>query len=162
MSKIAKKDLVSIRPGVESDLSFIYSTFMKSLYFGNTLQKKVDGAPWHPNHAELKIIRRAPFDLFSQIREETFYQNYQKVIERLIRKPGVQVFIACLKEDPDVILGYSIFQPKILHFVFVKDVWRRIGLARDLIPPDIEYLTHLTKVGRSIAPKQWEYNPFLI
>lgn len=157
-----KKDLVQIREGLKSDLSFIRSTFLKSLYFGNQLQKKVNGKAWYPSPDEKEVLRRAPIDLTSQIREETFYQNYEQMIDHLTAKPKVEVKIASLIDDPDVILGWSIYEPKILHFVFVKEVWRRIGLAKDLIPPGIQYMTHLTKVGRSIAPKAWEFNPFLI
>lgn len=79
--------------------------------------------------------------------------------------------VACLKDDPDVILGYSVWQDdiddeKILHWLHVKGGWRNIGLGKSLIPANVKTITHLTKSGlgmrASMEKWDWQYNPFLI
>jgi GNAT superfamily N-acetyltransferase len=89
-------------------------------------------------------------------------ENYHRIVEGLITQGIIKV--ACLKEDPDVILGYAIFSKTYpaLHFVFVKSAWRGIGIARSLVPKETKVVTHLTKVGLSILKKNptLVFNPF--
>jgi len=51
----------------------------------------------------------------------------------------------------DTILGYSILLPEAVAWVFIKDRWRGIGLAKDLVPDTTKVFTHYNKVGLSIA-----------
>lgn len=77
--------------------------------------------------------------------------------------PKTQIKIACLNEDPDVILGYSVMEgDHTLHFVFIKEIWRKMGIAKQLVPKSVVTTTHLTKVGRMAKPKSWRYDPFLL
>jgi hypothetical protein len=71
--------------------------------------------------------------------------------------------VACLKDDADTILGYSVIEGKRLHWVFVKRVWRKIGIGASLVPPFIDSVSHLTEIGKSILEKQKGviFNPFL-
>lgn len=132
----SQKDLVSFRPHAESDKNFIYATWLRGLYYGS--------------------------EFFREMNQNQFFAIYQTLLDRLLSKPGLTIQVACLKEDSDVILGYAAFEPGILHFVFVKDVWRKMGIAKDLVPESIRITTHLTKVGRSLKPVTWTFNPFLI
>jgi hypothetical protein len=88
-------------------------------------------------------------------------EHYHKVINYLIDKKTINIRVACLKDDPTVILGYAIFEGDTLHWVFIKKSWRNIGLAKDLVPKDIKIVTHLTSVGLSISKRKgFEFNPF--
>ncbi len=129
-----KKDLVSIRGPRPDDVSFIYASWLRGLYYGDT---------W-----------------FGEIPKDVFMANYHRVLEAILTKADVRV--ACLKDDPDVILGYSVAYGPILHWIFVKSAWRNIGIGKSLTDFKIEAATHLTKVGRSLKPKDCVYNPFLI
>lgn len=122
------QQLYEIRDYRPEDRAFVTSTFLKGLYYGDS---------W-----------------FSLIEKTSFMHNYSKVIEALIDKQA-QVKVACLKDDSDVILGYSILSPnhRVIHFVFVKARWRKIGIARSLIPPKPIAITHLTKLGLSLLTK---------
>jgi hypothetical protein len=133
-----KTELITLRVMVESDKNFVMSTIMKGLYYGES---------W-----------------FSEIPKQTFMIEYHKVIEFLLNKPTTHVVVACLREDPDVILGYSICTaPDIAHWVFIKKSWRGIGIANSLVPKDVRYATHLTKTGLSIIRKKnIDFNPFMI
>jgi hypothetical protein len=129
-----KKSLITIRSYKPDDYNFILATWLRGLYYGN--------------------------DWFGKIPKEIYMDRYHKVIDAILRKPTIQASLAVLLEDPDVILGYSIYEPDILHWVYVKTAWRRIGIAKDIVPRGTNTVTHLTKIGDQIR-KQMEFNPFL-
>jgi hypothetical protein len=133
------KDIVLIRTATPSDENLIFSTWLKGLYYGN--------------------------DWFREIPQDLYYENYHKVVTAIIAKPSTCVIVACMKEDADTVLGYSVWEKReekyVLHWVFTKPVWRKLGLAKSLIPKEVSLVTHLTKVGRSIKPKEWVFDPFL-
>lgn len=132
------KGLYNIRDMVEGDKHFIYSTFLRGLYYGDS---------W-----------------FSLIPKQIFMDNYKKVIEGLIFSPNTTINIACLKDDPNVILGYSITSADFttIHYVFVKTVWRKKGIAKSLLPHSPKEITHLTTLGKILMPKFKDviFNPF--
>lgn len=142
------EELIKIRPLADTDKNFIYSTWLNALYYGNRWAK------------DIEPVTGAPIDIFGEIDEPAFYLNYRAVIDRLLSRCGTMV--ACLKEDEDVILGYCVTEPEILHFIFIKDAWRRAGIAKKLVPKGIKAVTHLTKLGYYAKRKSWKYNPFLI
>ncbi len=133
---IKKKDLIAIRPGAPEDKNLIYTSWLKGLRFGNN---------W-----------------FELIDKDAYYENYQKVLDRVFSKPTIKIIIACLKDDPEIILGYSVSEPGILHWVYVKTLWRKLGIAKDLIPQDITTVTHITKIGAAIKPARIVFDPFLL
>lgn len=125
---------VTIRAAQESDLPFIFSTWLKGLYHGN--------------------------EFFSLINKEAYFSNYHAVVTQILMRSTVQV--ACLIEDPDVVLGYSVSKGGTLHWVFVKKAWRKLGIAKMLVPASIDTVTHLTKIGQSLRKPGWAFNPFQI
>lgn len=130
-----KSDLIVIRDARPEDLNLIYATFLRSLYFGES---------W-----------------FTIIPKNIFMEHYHKVIDYIIKKPTTTIKIACQKEDHNEIVGYSLYEGDKLHFVFVKKIWRSIGIAKDLVPTDIKVVTHLNKVGLSIIRNRpIDFNPF--
>lgn len=122
----------------ESDRSFILATWLRGLYYGDS---------W-----------------FSLIPKRAFMEAYHIILERILANPIIVIKVACLKEDSDVILGYSVyhkvFKGLALDWVFVKSAFRNIGVAKMLVPDDVVCCTHLTKVGKAIKPKNCEFNPF--
>lgn len=132
--------MYSIRLTEPADKNFVMSAFLRSVYH--------DGS-W-----------------FSKIPEKIFMSVYRLMGEKLYSSPACLVAIACLPEDPDVILGFSIvsIDGTLLHWVYVKKKWRRYGIATKLIPPTITTVTHLNKLGEELIKKQnlnWIFNPFL-
>jgi hypothetical protein len=138
--------LYEVRDSKEEDKNFILATFLRGLYYGDS---------W-----------------FSLIPKDIFMANYKQVAQTLVSSPKVTIKVACLKEDPDVILGYSILSNdfKTIHWVYVKSsklkdgtTWRRKGIGRSLVPQYPETVTHLTKLGHSLLTKfnGAVFNPFL-
>lgn len=137
-TSIDRSQLVAIREGREADLPFIYSSWLKGLRYGNS---------W-----------------FNLIDQDIYFKTYHAVIDRLLNTPGVLVRVACLKDDADVILGFSVFSGTKLHWVFCKDRWRHIGLAKLLVPTNIDTVTHVTKTGVGLLEKRKhiKFNPFVL
>jgi len=139
---INKKDLYITRAVVPGDVNFIMATFLRGLYYGDS---------W-----------------FREIPKDIFMENYHAILERILSNPRTIIAVACLKEDQDVILGYSVycntFTGVNLHWVFVKNAWRGIGIGKSLVPSSTNVVTHLTKSGLGIIKKHKEivFNPFAV
>jgi hypothetical protein len=135
---IAKEDLVLVRPGTQADESFIFATWLQGLRHGNELYKLIEA--------------------------DTYYRQYHRVIESILNAPGVKVSVACLKESPDVILGYAVHRGDALHWVHVKKAWRGIGIAKSLAPPNLKTVTHVNRLGVSYVNNHpgLVFNPFAI
>lgn len=120
------------------DKSFIFSTFLRGLYYGS--------------------------DFFKEVDKEAFMAHYHKVLDHVLNQPGTSVEIACLEDAPNVILGYIIYKDNRLDWIFVKKAWRGIGIAKRLTPGKINTITHLTTIGKSILKKHKgiKFNPFAI
>lgn len=130
--------LYNIRDAKPEDFNFILATFLRGLYYGDS---------W-----------------FSLIPKQIFMANYKKVAEALVLSPKTTVKIACLKEDENVILGYSILSNDYMtiHWVFVKSAWRHKGIAKSLVPKYPTSVTHLTTLGKQLLTKfdNISFNPF--
>lgn len=144
-----KKDLITCRPGAHTDMAFIYRSTLMGTYHGNRPRK---GQAVDP---------KCPVDYFSSINQDTFMEKYHDYLQQLFDRPGTEIKVACLVEEPDVILGFSVFCRGVLHFVFVKPDWRNIGIGRDLCPSDIQSVTGFTRVGDVIRRKKgWVFSPW--
>lgn len=130
-----KKDLIIVRPFKEDDYNFIISTWLKGLYYGN--------------------------DWFEKIDKEAYMTHYHAFINSILSRPNIKVNVSALKEDEDVILGYSILEGPKLHWIYVKEAWRRLGISKDLITHPISTVTHITRLGDQLRPKTIKFNPFL-
>ncbi len=133
---IAKSELFSIRDYLPEDLHFILSTWLRGLFYNSNTFRGID--------------------------KKSFFQHYEPVLRRLIASSRGR--IACLVEDPSVILGYAFYEiPKldvILHYIYVKQAFRRIGIAKDLMPMKINQVTHLTLLGQKILESHFKHIKF--
>lgn len=145
---MANKDSTGyiIRDAIASDRNFIFATWLRGLYYGDS---------W-----------------FTKIPKPIFMENYHRVIERILDQPNTHVKVACLADDPDVILGYSVYRQikvddadvNVLDWVFIKSAWRKIGIGKKLTPENLRAFTHLTKLAGDIIKVKIPgliFNPFL-
>lgn len=128
------KPLIQIRDAKLEDQAFIFSSFLKGLYYGNEWLRCID--------------------------KNTFMDKYKQILTHLIIKS--QTKVACLESDPNTILGYAIYESGILHYVFIKPTFRKFGIAKQLIPDNIVYITHLTKIAKQLKKSGWKYDPWRI
>lgn len=137
-----KSDLITTRTPVAEDAAFILSTWLKGLLYGGDA-----------------LYRKIPKDIY--------YANHHKVLEKILSSPSTTVKIACLKEDPEVILGYIVYRTfesqSVIDWIFVKKNWRGIGIANSLFPHNVYAVTSLTKAGESIMQKHSKvvFNPYI-
>lgn len=111
----------------------MYATWLRGLYYGESA--------------------------YSDTPKDSFFANYAKVIEALLSRSHCQV--ACLSQDPTVVLGYVVFAGSTIHWIFVKKAFRKMGIGRALLPErSITTVTHLTKLGKALKPSNWTYDPF--
>ncbi|TXH10163.1 MAG: N-acetyltransferase [Spirochaetes bacterium] len=93
---------------------------------------------------------------------EIYKSEQDNLIDRLIR--GSRIVVAFLEEVPDEILGYSISTPEVCHWVYVKGVYRRRGIASQLMPHSLKYFSHWPdSSGRKFFEKfGLQFNPYTI
>lgn len=94
-----------------------------------------------------------------------FQQQHIPIIGHLMRR--AQIRILSEKASPELIVGYIVFQPYRLHYLYIKEVFRGMGLAKKLIQFHEESLirgsrvTHLTLHGRKLQKRYgFIYSPY--
>lgn len=132
--------LYDVRDFLTEDSNFVLATFLRGTYYGDS---------W-----------------FSLIPKQIFMDNYKPVAEALLDPNRTIIKIACLKDEPSVIIGYSILSKdyQTIHFVFVKKRWREKGIGSALLPKYPTAVTHLTQLGKKLLHKYQHavFNPFKI
>jgi len=125
-------------PRLKPYLGIIYSNWLRTLRFTN--------------------------DWFKLINRGVYYARYKEVIQMLLTRPDTQVNLAVLADDPDACIGWSVYEPHKLHYLFVRRGGRRQGIGTALMPLDINEFSHLTLPGVVIWKTKYPeltFNPFL-
>ena len=79
-----------------------------------------------------------------------------------ILERGAVVLVAHLADDPDAIIGWAVFEPGVLHYVYVRAGLRKQGIARRLLSEwGGSIFTHKPTVPLRL-PEHWQFNPYLI
>lgn len=136
---------IEVRAYQESqDKAFIYSTWLKNYKHSSYFAKR--------------------------IRPVTYFKGHHIVIDHLLKKPSTNVIIACPKGDQETILGYlayEILEKPVVHFTFIKDAFRKMGIARALfeaaaIDPNKICFTHWTHPVDELIQKYPDmiYDPY--
>lgn len=88
-----------------SDASFVYSAWINSY-------KDSERAGIIPDHV--------------------FYGVTKTVVNSLMAR-GMQIILAVNPDDDDQLVGFIAYEPSVLHYCFVKDIFRRTGVAKALL-----------------------------
>lgn len=123
----------SVRPAIDADITFVR-------------------ASWHTNF--WKFARK-------RLEKKVYDPEQERRINRLVFKS--RVLVAFFPEVPDEILGWSCISGDTLHYVYVKSVYRRRGIATGLVP-GVKTYTHATdRVGEAFAKSIGaQFNPYLL
>lgn len=140
MDELAKQHWI-IRDARPDDVNFIYATWLNSY--------------------------RSDSWIGASCFKEVFFRNYSRVIDRILAHPECSVRVAARKDDESVIFGYCVYEPEALHYVFVKECFRKWGVAKSLVEPiqkSLKYFTHRTHTATPIIGRclGFQYNPFLL
>lgn len=130
-----------IREPFKDDISFIYATWLNSLYTDSWMRS---------------------------IRKSVYFDNYKKVLDRILLR--AKITIACKPDDPTVIFGYLISEPGIVHYSFVKDAFRKLGVAKSLYKhvfpngekPEITHKTRCLDYILTTHENEYMFNPILL
>jgi GNAT superfamily N-acetyltransferase len=61
---------------------------------------------------------------------------------------GATALVTCAADDPDQILGFLVHEGPVVHYLYVKELFRRKGLATALLDsaqiPPVFFYTHRT------------------
>jgi hypothetical protein len=123
----------------ESYSALVFSKFLRGLRYGN--------------------------DLFKLIDSHSYFRVYHLVLESILNRPHTQIKFAVLTDDPDTVLGFSITEKNILHWIGVDKLQRnqRAGIVDSLLPSEVKVLTHITKAGMNLWHNKFPraiFNPF--
>lgn len=101
-----------------------------------------------------------------------YYASHHRVLEHLI--PRSTVLVAANPDATEQILGWICAElvngAFVLHFLYVKNVFRRFGLAQKLVAsleevekPVAHFFTHRTRsMTRWEQGRRWIYNPYYV
>lgn len=104
-------DAIAVRPyRHDTDQAFIYSTWLRNYKHSSYFAKRIKPA--------------------------IFFAGHHKLVDHILSKPTTTTLIAHPRNDEDTILGYMVCEAlstPVVHFVFVKEAFRKMGVARALL-----------------------------
>ena len=84
---------------------------------------------WLSNYRETGtgVVSKMPRDLYRKV--------WGKVIDHALKRCDIR--IACTDDDADTIVGFAVLESKLqqpaIHYVYTREGWRELGVARDLV-----------------------------
>ena len=90
---------------------------------------------------------------------QAYLRGHKRAIRDCLKRAETR--IACLRDQPETILGYAVLEGRTLQYIFVKRDFRGEGLARSLIADllDGQPVTYTHRAWRA-APASWAHNPY--
>lgn len=165
---------VGFRDGTPADHPFIFNSWLKGHHEAGDWPRRLgiprcvtelDEFGKNTEHGGCSCCR------FSHRR---YFDEHKHVIARLLE--GSKVIVACNPANERQIMGYIVFQPDVLHWIYVKSAWRwdksaehhpRMGTAllRQALPDERSCIecSHWTMSAERLRDK-WllEYRPFML
>lgn len=124
-----------LRDAVDSDLGFVQNSWRGTFHLGGFGAQDSD--------------------------REHYHEEMTRLFERILKRARVRV--ACDTKDQDVLLGFAVATGRELHFVYVRQDFRRLGVARALVEDlDPKQFTFSTRQGVArLKPRErgWAFTP---
>jgi GNAT superfamily N-acetyltransferase len=129
---------LAFRPVTDADVGLVYSSWLRSY--------------WDARPPQVWDIPR-----------ETYFSDagHHGVVTRLLARSVVTV--AHAPDDPDEVYGWICVGARGLHYVYVKELWRRKGVATRLLDgAPVGVASHMTKAFRDGPGKRLAllFNPY--
>lgn len=90
-----------------------------------------------------------------------YFSGQHKLIELILQKS--HAVIICPEDDQETILGYMVYSGNTLHWIYVKSVFRNLGMAKTLLTliPFVQQYSHFTAAVYFLFPdKTVQFNPY--
>lgn len=134
--------MILIRPYKEEDHNFICSSYIKSTYF-NSIDKTI------------RMVKKIEHDRAMD----------RKINEMILSSVTL---VAVPENDTDLIAGYIMFTYDCCHYVYVKNDFRKMGVATELfkaatLPKEGLVVSHINKTTLEIMQHlsiSFDFNPF--
>lgn len=129
---------MKIRPMLESDVNFVLSTWLKSYY---------------------EEMRRNGSKGVIYPKDDVFFQGHQERIKDILKTAKAEICTA--PDDDNQIIGWVVYDLNSIHYCYVKQVFRKMGVAKALISRALtaRSYSHHTKYTKFIN-KGLKYDPY--
>ncbi len=99
-------------------------------------------------------------DLFMRTDRDTYFKYYHAFIESLLERKTSKIKLAVLAREKELVFGWALMEPNILHYIFVPKIYRNNGISKLLLKgEEFETISHVTKDGEKIFSKK-TFNPW--
>jgi hypothetical protein len=96
------------------------------------------------------------------IRTSVYFAGQHRRVATILARPGTTVLIAAPDGDDLTILGYAVIEGHTVHWVHVKEAFRRFGLARALLAGLPETFRFSHRIGGLVESLIREHAPHAI
>lgn len=128
---------MKIRPMREGDVNFILSTWLKSYY---------------------EELRRNGHKGVVYPKDDIFFQGHQGRIKQHL--PSMTVMVCTPPDDENQIIGWLAGDQSALHYVYVKQVFREMGVAKALMNScSFKSYSHHTRFSKYLN-RGLQYDPY--
>lgn len=94
-----------------------------------------------------------------------YMPGQRRLIRWLLASGKTGLLVACLPDATDTVVGWSVTGDRVVHYVFVKQDFRRLGIGRALVAPYVSRVgvvySHKTHHPIPI-PDGWRYDPYAV
>ena len=138
---------VKVRQAQESDLPFVYSTWLKS-------------------------YRQS--DWAKEMSNDVFFSQHKTIVASILESENVEINIVCGLDDEDALYGYIVAERvadrSLVHFMYCKYNFRKLGIMSNLVRElgyfegdGANFITHLPRNYQALKSKfNLEYSPYLL
>lgn len=113
--------------------------------------------PFIPNEDQALVYSTWQLGLWGSVPRPTnrptprFFAIHSRAIAKILESPGTQVQVASPSNNAGLIVGYSVMNKKHLHWVYVKDDYRKHGIGALLTQGFETIAKPQTKIARALA-----------
>lgn len=139
---------MNIRPMRDSDLNLVLSTWMVSLFATyEHYARRIYGEG-------IQNIRPFPS-------KGIFFKGHEAKIKALLLVPSTKCLVYVAPDDDNQIIGWTVFDQDTVHYCYVKNVFRKLGVAKSLMDKSkgARFYSHHTNHAKHIN-QGLTYDPY--
>jgi GNAT superfamily N-acetyltransferase len=138
--------MIKLIAGNQSHHNFILNSWLTQYY------ELFDPKSEKPRYAGMKL----PF-----MKHSTYWDNHEKLIKKALERSSI--LVAVNEEDPDQFIGWMVNEKDCVHFIYVKALFRKQGIATqmlDTLGDSWLEFSHISPVIWRTKKFKFSYNPY--